>query len=273
MFQTRINRNTRHSLFGMLEVIYHSTVRSLRTGHRNAVIGIVLNMVQGMMLVAVFYVMFRLLGLRSAPIRGDFLLYIMSGVFLYLTHVKSVAAVMGATSPTAPMNLHAPMNTAVAIVAAALGVLYQQLVPILVALTIYHIAITPISIHDPAGALGMFLLAWFSGCSVGMVFQALSPWFPNVVPLVKTLYVRMNMIASGKMFVANALPATTVALFDWNPLFHIIDQSRGYVFLHYNPHVTTLSYPLMISLILLVIGMMGEFYSRQHVSVSWFAGR
>jgi ABC-type polysaccharide/polyol phosphate export permease len=38
---------------------------------------------------------------------------------------------------------------------------------------------------------------------------------------------RANMIASGKMFVANALPGFMLAMFGWNPLFHCIDQARG----------------------------------------------
>lgn len=273
MFQTRVHRTKTHSMIGMLEVTYHTTVRKLRSGHRNAVVGLALSMMQGMMLVVVFFVMFQLLGMRSSPIRGDFLLFIMSGVFLYLTHVKSVSAVMAAGGPTSPMTMHAPMNTIIAIVAAAISTLYMQLLTVMVVFTIYHIAFAPISIEQPIAALGIFLLAWFSGCAIGLVFLALSPWFPTFIPVAKGLYIRVNMIASGKMFVVNTLPATMVALFDWNPLFHIIDQMRGFVFLHYNPHVTSISYPVYVSLVLLLIGLMGEFFSRQHVSISWTAGR
>jgi hypothetical protein len=32
-------------------------------------------------------------------------------------------------------------------------------------------------------------------------------------------------------------------------------------------------YPIYVSLVILVIGLMAEFFTRQHVSVSWFAGR
>jgi NADH:ubiquinone oxidoreductase subunit K len=33
------------------------------------------------------------------------------------------------------------------------------------------------------------------------------------------------------------------------------------------------TYPLYVSLVLIVIGMMGEFYTRNQVSASWGAGR
>ena len=39
--------------------------------------------------------MYTVLGMRGSPIRGDFLLYMMSGVFLYMTHVKALGAVAG----------------------------------------------------------------------------------------------------------------------------------------------------------------------------------
>ncbi|MBQ1203410.1 MAG: ABC transporter permease, partial [Loktanella sp.] len=224
-------------------------------------------------MVAVFLVMFMLLGLRSSPIRGDFILYIMSGIFMYMTHIKTVSAIAGAGNPVSAMMQHAPMNPIIAIVASALSTLYQQIIAVFTILTIYHIAIEPLSIHNPITALGMVLLSWFFGIGVGMIFLALNPWIPDFSGLLRTLYIRVNMIASGKMFVANTLPATTVAMFDWNPLFHIIDQTRGAVFLHYNPYVTTISYPIYVSIALIMLGLMGEFYTRRRVSISWTAAR
>ncbi|HGG05870.1 MAG TPA: ABC transporter permease, partial [Aliiroseovarius sp.] len=62
-------------------------------------------------------------------------------------------------------------------------------------------------------------------------------------------------------------------MFDWNPLFHIIDQARGFAFINYNPHYSSISYPLTVSFVLLMLGFMGESYTRKHVSLSWSAGR
>ncbi|EBA14197.1 ABC transporter, permease protein [Roseobacter sp. CCS2] len=257
----------------MLEVTYHTIVRQARSGHRNAVIAMVLNMVQGLTLIVAFLLFYQILGLRSSPIRGDMLLYIMTGIFVYLTHVKSVAAVMGAAGPTSAMMLHRPMNTIIAIVATAVSTFYQQFVTLMIILLVYHILLSPITIHDPIAALGFLIMAWFSGCAVGMIFLALKPWFPKFTAIAKSIYVRVNMIASGKLFVVNSLSASMINMFDWNPLFHIIDQMRGAVFLHYNPQFTSSDYPIYVALVLIMIGLMGEFFGRQHVSLSWFAGR
>lgn len=256
-----------------MEVIYHSIVRKLRLGHRNAVVGIMLNIFQSLVMIGAFMFIFLVLGLKSSPIRGDFLLYIMSGIFMYITHIKAVAEVAGAEGPTSAMMNHAPMNTVVAIISSALSSLYRQVFALGIILTVYHIAITPITFYQPINAMGMMLLAWFSGVAVGTVFLAISPWMPDFMGLIRKSYIRINMIASGKMFVVNTLPASMIAIFDWNPLFHIIDQTRGFVFLHYNPFVTNISYPIYLSITLIMLGLMGEFYTRRSVSASWTAGR
>jgi ABC-type polysaccharide/polyol phosphate export permease len=228
---------------------------------------------QGLTLVLIFYGMFTLIGARGAPVRGDFLLYIMSGVFLFMTHIAAVSAVQSGGNATSSVMQHAPMNAIFGIVSAAMATLYQQFFTVTVVLTIYHILFNPVIIDQPIGALGMFLMAWFSGCVVGLLFLALGPWLPNLTGIISQLYRRLNMIASGKMFLANSLPASMMPFFEWNPLFHIIDQGRGYIFLHYNPFQTSLMYPIYVSVVIMVIGLMAEFFTRQHVSVSWSAGR
>ncbi|MGD1880907.1 MAG: ABC transporter permease [Paracoccaceae bacterium] len=261
------------SAFAMSEVIYHSIVRSIRKTHSNAFMAIGMTMVQAIVFVAAFYVLFTVLGMRGGAIRGDFLLYIMSGVFLYLTHVRTIAAIVKSEGPASPMMLHAPLNTLVSIISAAVGALYTQVLSMLAILFIYHVGVTPITLHDPIGAFGMFLLAWFTGAAIGVVFLAIQPWFPDAVTIISSVYQRANMIASGKMFVANTLPAFMLAMFDWNPLFHAIDQARGYAFLNYYPRATSWEYAFSFGITVLMIGLMAEFFTRKHASASWNARR
>ena len=119
----------------------------------------------------------------------------------------------------------------------------------------------------------MVLLAWLSGVAIGMVFRAAKPWQPELIGIVSMVYSRANMIASGKMFVANTLPPKLLAYFSWNPLFHVIDQARGFVFINYNPHNSTIAYPIYVCIACLMVGLMGEFYTKQHASLSWGARR
>ncbi|NDW54412.1 ABC transporter permease [Aliiroseovarius sp. PrR006] len=271
MFEAKKRYSRLSAAFSMLEVIFHMTAHNVRSTHTNAFMAIAINMIQIMIMLAVFYLMFSVLGLRGAALRGDFLLYLLSGIFVFITNIKAMSAVAGASSPTDPMMQHTPMNTFVAMVSSALGSLYLQILTISLVLAVYHMGFTPITIDQPVGAVLMLLLAWFNGVSIGVVFLALKPWFPQFTNIAKTVYMRANMIASGKMFVANALPFYMISMFNWNPLFHIVDQTRGFTFVNYNPHYTNWMYPLICSLVIVLVGLMGESYSRRHVSASWAA--
>lgn len=276
MFQYQSVRKPRggfSTALSMIDIIYHSTVRSVRNKHSNAFVALAVNMLQVVIFVGVFYVMFSILGLRGSAIRGDFLIYIMSGIFLFMTHTKTVQAVASSEGPASPMMQHAPMNTIISICASALGALYTQLLSLFLILFGYHVAINPLDIDKPVGAFCMLLIAWFGGVALGVVLLALKPWFPTVVQVLTTLYMRANMVASGKMFVANSLPSFMLAMFDWNPLFHLIDQARGFAFINYAPRYSNWEYAAYVALVVLMLGLMGEFYTRRHASASWEARR
>ncbi len=274
MFRPQVRRKSQlRSAFEVLELIFHVAVRNLRKTNGNAVLGLLISIFQSVMMVLVMFALFEILGMRTAAIRGDFLLYVMSGVFMFMTHIKTIGAVASADGPTSAMMMHGPMNPIISIAAAALSALYQQTLSAAVVLFFYHTIFTPITIHEPVGMLGMHLLAWFSGIGVGMVFLSAKPWQPETMTIVITLYQRINMIASGKMLVANATPESIRSIFDWNPLFHVIDQSRGFIFLNYDPRYTSIEYPIYVSLACMMIGLMAEFFTRQHASASWGKGR
>jgi ABC-type polysaccharide/polyol phosphate export permease len=274
MFRPQLRRQTKLTTgYGMLELVFHMSIRNLRKSHGNAVLGLAMSIIQAMMLVLIMYLIFSLFGLRRTAIRGDFLLYVMSGVFMFMTHVKALGAVAGADGPTSSMMMHAPMNPIISISAAAVASLYQQVLAAAVILLFYHTMFNPITIDDPVGMMAMFLLSWFSGVGIGMIFMAAKPWQPETVGIIVSIYQRANMIASGKMLMANATPASTRALFDWNPLFHTIDQGRGFIFLNYGPRYTSIEYPIYVAMTCMMIGLMAEYFTRQYASASWGKGR
>lgn len=271
MISTRNQDSWLASSFTIAELTFHSAVRSARNSNGNALLGLLMNIAQTMLMVGVMYAVFAFSGFGGRGIRGDHLLYLMTGVFLYMGHVKAMSAVLSAEGPTSQMMKHAPMNTIIAISAEALGELYIQVLSVVVVLALYHAAWHPLTIYDPLGAILMMLLSWFSGVALGIVFLAAKPWAPKAVALVSRIYSMTNMFASGKMFVANALPGFMLPYFDWNPLFHVIDQARGYAFLNYNPHYTSVTFPVAVTFAILLVGLMGEFYTRRQASLSWGA--
>ncbi len=271
MFQQSAPRTKLGATVNIAELIFHTVVRNVRKSHNNAFMAIFMNMLQTIIFVLAFYVMFSILGLRGQSIRGDFMVYLMSGIFLYMTHTKTLGAVVGSEGPASPMMQHAQMNTIISIASAAIGALYVQILSASAILFVYDVAFTPVSFDDPIGTFAMLLLAWFTGLALGLVLLALKPWFPTGVKIFTTIYQRANMIASGKMFVANSLPGYMLVMFDWNPLFHAIDQARGYAFINYNPHNSNWQYAFWVGVTFIMLGLMGEFYTRKHASLSWSA--
>jgi ABC-type polysaccharide/polyol phosphate export permease len=257
--------------FSILELMYHGAVRSIRKTHGNAVLGLLINIAQTLMLVFVIYFMFLFLGNLSGGIRGDPMLYVMTGIFVFMVHVKSVGAVVQAEGPTSPMMNHAPMNTIVAIGSAALGELYIQIISMVAVLFLYNAIWHPVEVMDPLGALLMVLLAWLSGVAIGLLFLAVKAFSPATAGIGSQLYSRINVFASGKMFVANTLPGLMLPYFTWNPLFHIIDQARGFAFLNYTPHSTNIVFPVTVTVVALVVGLVAESYIRKRASLSWTA--
>lgn len=273
MFARRKTRNLAEAAFTTLALIYHQTVHNLRKTHSNAVIGLLMAILQTMIMVLGFFAIYWVVGIKRSPLRGDFMLFLMSGIFIFMVHVQAAGAVSGAGSATSAMMKHGPMNTAIAITAAALAALYTRVVAIIVILWFYHVLGNPVVVENWRGCMAMLLLAWFSGSCIGLVFLSIRQWWPSAGNIITQLFQRINMVASGKMFVANMLPGFMLAMFDWNPLFHIIDQTRGFLFINYTPHYSSISYPVWVTLAILMIGLMAEFVTRNAASLSWTAGR
>lgn len=268
MFERNMRKSRIGGGFGLLALIYHATVRQVRKGSHNALLGLLSNMAQALIMLVGFMAMFYVLGIRGSPIRGDYVMYLLSGIFLFLLHNKAVTAVYGADGPTSAMMKHAPMNTLVTISAGALSVLYLQALTIGAILLGVHLVWRPVEIDKPMLWLWFTGLAWFTGCTIGLLLMSLKPFAPGATRMIMQVYTRANMVTSGKMFVANAMPAFMLPIFAWNPLFHTIDQARGAAFINYNPHNSSATYPIYVGLALLVIGLMAEFSARRHASLS-----
>jgi hypothetical protein len=167
MFESTRRVNSWSLLFSLFSVTYHTAVRKVRKTHGNAMVAIGMSLLQSFMFLAAFYLMFTVIGARTMAIRGDFMLYLLTGIYMYLVHIQALQAVLASENSTSPMMQHAPMNTLVAILSSALSVLYVKTISLLVVLFTMHTLIQPIEIYDWSSAMMMYLLAWGSGCAIG----------------------------------------------------------------------------------------------------------
>ena len=256
-------------IFKFLPLLYHSIVKDIRGSDGNALRGLAMEIMQMIMLVAVFYVMITVLGMKALIVRGSFILFLISGIFLYMTHIKAVGKIAGSGDATNSMLKHAPVSTLLLILSAAFAALYIQFLSMGVILLVAHVLIEPVVFFDVKGFIMCFFIAWGSGASIGLVFLTIKPYAPRLIGLITTIYTRANMVFSGKMVLANSLPGFVLPMFLWNPLFHSIDQARGYTFINYTPRNTNLEYPVILTCACLILGIMLEHWARKYVSESW----
>ncbi len=159
------NSSLSNTFMGALEfltLVFHSIVRNVRKTRGNAVQALVLEVLQSAIIVIFFYVLIVFLGMRGVAVRGSFVLYVLSGVFLYMTHNKAVSAV-GGGSATNPMLNHAPVSTLMMIAAGALSSLYIQILAVIVISFVANVLIDPFTVYDLKGVSLCFMLAWSSG--------------------------------------------------------------------------------------------------------------
>jgi ABC-type polysaccharide/polyol phosphate export permease len=208
--------NTLMGLFEFSAIVYHTIVNNVRKSKRNAVQALLLEILQASMMVIFFYFMIQFLGMRSFAVRGSYVLYVMSGVFLYMTHNKSISSV-SAGSATNPMLKHAPISTLMMIVSGALTTLYIQMLAIIVIAFVANVLIDPFTVYNLKVLALCLILAWGSGIAIGLMFLSINPYAPETMKVVNKVYLRANMIFSGKNGVGQYNSIIHIGIFHMEP--------------------------------------------------------
>lgn len=256
--------------FGALEfmdLVFHSVVREVRTQSGNATFGVLKEVSNIAVYLGIFYVISIMMG-QGAAIRGSLMVFLLTGIILFLTHIKAVSSVRSASNATSAIMMHSPMTVILSILAKAFAGLYLQFVAVFIIITILWVFGADMRVQNPGGLIAPTFLAWASGIAMGMIFMILSPIIPTVVNSISPIYQRAQMFTSGKFIPAAYMPAAMVGWFSWNPLFHTIDQARVAAFVNYNSDVSSLSYPFWFTVVALTIGLMGEFWTKRNLSKS-----
>ena len=255
--------------FRFFELLFHTTARNIRRVSFNPIVAIINQILTMLVLVAAFMLLTTLLGTRTAAIRGNSVQFIMSGIFLFLVHNSSLGAAAMVGGLRTPLTLHTYITHFMLVMSAGFAALYIQILAMIFILVSTHILLEPIVFESLSGFAFAFFIAWASGLMIGFFFSVISPYSPRIIELVKMLYMRSNMIFSGKMFVANAIPASILPYFYWNPLFHTIDHARGESFINYTPRVTDINYSVWVTVVFFVLGLVFQKYGQNVVSASW----
>ena len=241
---------------GFLSVLYHATVRDIRSAHANAFIAIGSEIAQALVLVILIMVFLNALGIGRLMVRGNAMLSVLTGVFLFLVHTRAFSRVIASAAKAGKMVRHRSTPPVLLHLSAALASLYIQTLALLVMLLATHVLFAPVEVDAAPRAALAVGLAWFSGLGAGVLAVSLRPYAPKLVQITGSFYARGNMFFGGKMLLASGLSASVLQYFLWNPLFHVIDQARAAVFINYTATTTNLLYPFAVGAVCLLLGLM-----------------
>lgn len=100
------------------------------------------------------------------------------------------------------------------------------------------------------------------GLGLGISLCVATAYWQDTSKLVAMVMMPMFMI-SGIFFTATMVPQNFIYLFDWNPIFHIIELIRQSMFVSYTSPVGDLQYVALCALVANAIGLMLYQVSRQ----------
>lgn len=249
------------------ELVFHSVVREVRTQSGSATLGVLKEVATMATFIGMFYMMYSFMG-RAIAIRGDFMMFLLTGVILMVVHMRAIGTARTSSNALSPIVQHAPMTVMVSFVSKAFAGLYLQSLAVIIIVLALWLFGMDLTIQNPKGLVLPIFVAWAAGIAIGLIFMVIEPLAPRFVRTFTQLYMRAQMITSGKFIPAAYLPTALLGYFDWNPLFHCIDQARLATFVNYNSEVSSMSYPIGFTTAALTLGLMGEFWSRQNLSAS-----
>lgn len=236
-----------------ISVLHSTSVRMIREDNGKSSLGFVTGIAEMAVYSGVIYFAITLLGKRDVALRGDALTFVLTGLAIFIMHKKTLQAVQNAVKSNHNMLLHRPASTTVFIWGGAIGRFYNTAMMIVIVFAAKYFLTGVFDINNVFGCISMLLLAWLLGIGVGMIFHYVH-YYVSWIGIFSRAWARTMLWTSGLFFAANNIPRMYLPYLDWNPMLHIIDQSRGYAFVNYTPHNTTLTYPIVVTAIVFLIG-------------------
>ena len=257
------------SLVAFITLVYSLVVRDLRTEHKNAALGILISVAQPLVTGLIFYAFMVFLGGGMGKVRGDDLTFVLLGFVVFFMHIRTVAQVTN--SLREDMLNHQRLSPFLLVSVKAISSGYKIILALIILLALNYLLRGVYEMQNLLHFIIVIFWCWLGGIAVGIIFMAAVRYL-TWGALLQTAYIRIMFFTSGKFFVANMIGSDWRYFMDWNPLFHLLDQSRDAAFLNYTARTTTMEYAIIVYLVVLVFAMLVEHFVRINYSTSHMAG-
>ena len=257
------------ALVAFVALVYSLVIRDLRTEHKNAALGILISVSQPLVAGMVFYFFITFMGGGFSKVRGDYMTFVLLGFVIFFMHVRTVNQVAGALRED--MLNHQRLSPFLLVSVKGISSAYKIILALLILLAANYLLRDVYEMQHLLLFLSSIFWCWIGGIAVGIIFLAANRYL-TWGSLLQTAYIRIMFFTSGKFFIANNLPSNIRPFMDWNPLFHLLDQSRSAAFVNYNARTTSMDYAIIVFMVILVLAMLVEHYVRTNYSQSHMPG-
>lgn len=203
-------------------------------------------------------IVFRLLD-RFPPIAVGSAIFVATGILPYILFRQTISSVMQALPAHRYMIYVRPTSPSEILLASAL---LEALNMLLISTLIFGAIIAFLDAPFPADILRVILglfLAWILAATFGRfcaVVSRMSDTFRRAVPII----LRPMFWISGIFYTATELPARSLELLWYSPLFHAIEILREGFFLNYESPISDPMLPIGVALFFYIASVAAERY-------------
>ncbi len=244
----------RTSLQIMRDTVHALLMRELKTRFGAKKLGYFWAFVEPAAQASIMAIMFSLIG-RNSLAGVPVALFILSGILPFKFFSKLLPQLAQAISANKPLFAYRqvtaidPIITRLIIEAVTFVVVYTV---ILIVMAWMGFEVWP---HDLLALLGINTLLLILGTGIGLIMCSAVAHWEDSSKILAMVMTPMFFI-SGIFFCATMIPSQYWYLFDWNPIFHVIELSRDAMFASYTTPVGSWKYVGMCALVSVSVGLM-----------------
>ena len=243
----------KHRSFASLRAIGALILREMQTSHgrgRGSYLWAIMEPVGGIVLLTLIFSV----GFRAPPIGSNFAIFYATGMIPFMTYMDVSGKVSGAITYSKPLLAYPAVTFMDALIA---RIVFNAVTQVVVAIIVFTgILVTMETRTDPqigGIAVGM-LMALVLGTGVGVIncflFQAFAWWQSVWGILMRPLF-----LLSGLFFIFDEVPQPYQDWLWWNPLIHVVGQTRRSFFAGYSGDYVSHAYLFGLGMGLTALGL------------------
>lgn len=239
-------------------LLWQFTKRQIEQRHRGSALGLVWSVLQPLMMMAIYTVVFGLIFKGSYKgIENQSTMDYALGIFLSITIFQTVSEIIS-SSPSAVVgqpNLVKKVVFPLEILPLAnLGAaLYQFCISLILVLLGVIIVGQGLSLHSALFFVALLPLIPLT-LGLALLLSSLGVFLRDIQYAAGPISMVL-MYSSAVFFSANMIPPAIWAYLKFNPLIHVIEQARAVLLWHQPLHLTGLAYSFTCGLIILALGI------------------